>query len=185
MNQRQLLIIWDSRTGASKQLARAAEAGARTALLELRSAAVSANAESDDDRNGAVGIIRVHASRAHAQSMCAAKAYLFVAPENLASMSGVMKAFFDRTYYDVIDRVAGRPYGIIIAAGSDGTGAGRQIERIAKGWRLRPVADPLIVITNAQTAAAIASPKRVPATALARAAELGGALASGLAMGIF
>ncbi len=76
----------------------------------------------------------VHASRVDAQRVCAASAYLFVAPENLAALSGVMKEFFDRTYYAVLERIAGRPYGIIVAAGSDGHGAVRQIERIVTGW---------------------------------------------------
>ena len=48
-----------------------------------------------------------------------------------------MKDFFDRIYYGVLDRVNGRPYAVIIAAGTDGEGAARQIQRIATGLRLR------------------------------------------------
>lgn len=127
----------------------------------------------------------VHASRVDAQRVCAASAYIFVAPENLASLSGVMKEFFDRTYYGVLDRVAGRPYAVIIAAGSDGQGAVRQVERIATGWRLRRVAESMIVITRAQTREAILAPKQVAPADLARATELGAGMAQGLAMGIF
>lgn len=145
-----------------------------------------AESERQDGTSGPrVGIDCVHARRVDAQRMCAASAYLFVAPENLASLSGVMKDFFDRTYYGVLDRIAGRPYAVIIAAGSDGQGAVRQVERIATGWRLKAVADPIIVITHAQTTEAILAPKRVPPEDLARAAELGAAMAEGLAMGIF
>src|SRR5690606_3294514 len=115
----------------------------------------------------------------------AASAYLFVAPENLGSLSGAMKEFFDRNYYAVIDRIAARPYAVIIAAGSDGQGAARQVQRIVTGWRLKAVADPMIVNTDAQTAEAILAPKRPPAEARRAAAELGAALATGLAMGIF
>jgi multimeric flavodoxin WrbA len=96
-----------------------------------------------------------------------------------------MKEFFDRTYYGALDRVAGRPYAVIIAAGSDGQGAVRQLQRIATGWRLKPVADPWIVITGAQTPAAILAPKQVSAADLERAAELGAAMAQGLAIGVF
>ena len=39
----------------------------------------------------------------------------------------------------------------LIAAGSDGKGAQAQIDRIVTGWRLRRVAEPLIVNLAAQT----------------------------------
>jgi hypothetical protein len=56
-------------------------------------------------------------------------------------MAGIMKDFFDRTYYPVLDRINGRPYAVLICAGSDGQNAARQIERIATGWRLRAIGD--------------------------------------------
>jgi hypothetical protein len=96
-----------------------------------------------------------------------------------------MKDFFDRTYYPVLDRIQGRPYASLICAGSDGTNAARQIARIVTGWRLKPVAEPLIVCTHAQTPEAILAPKTIGADALARCREAGAALATGLAMGIF
>jgi len=138
-----------------------------------------------ETREPSVRIDRVHARSVDAQRVNVASAYIFVAPENLGALSGVMKEFFDRTYYGVLDRVAGRPYAVIIAAGSDGQGAARQVERIATGWRLKVVAEPMIVITQAQTAEAILAPKRVPRQDLARAGELGAALAQGLALGIY
>ncbi|MGE0416730.1 MAG: hypothetical protein AB7O80_07985, partial [Acetobacteraceae bacterium] len=104
---------------------------------------------------------------------------------NLAALSGVMKDFFDRCYYPVLERLNGRPYATMICAGSDGENAARQIARIATGWRLRAVADPLIICTHAQTPEAILAPKTIPPADLARCAELGGALAAGLAAGIF
>jgi len=138
-----------------------------------------------ETREPSVRIDRVHARSVDAQRVNVASAYIFVAPENLGALSGVMKEFFDRTYYGVLDRVAGRAYAVIIAAGSDGHGAARQLERIATGWRLRPVAEPLIVITRAQTAEAILAPKRVGRDELDRASDLGAAMAQGLSMGIF
>lgn len=122
---------------------------------------------------------------ADAADMLAADGYLFACPENLASMAGVMKDFFDRCYYPVLDRLNGRPYAAMICAGSDGEGAARQIARIATGWRLRVVADPLIICTHAQTPEAILAPKAIPPADLARCEELGSALAAGLAMGVF
>ncbi len=111
--------------------------------------------------------------------------YLFVCPENLASMSGLMKEMFDRCYYPVLGRIEGRAYATAIAAGSDGAGAQRQIDRIATGWRLKRVADPLIVNLAAQTPEAILAPKTVLPAELDRCRELGAALVEGLALGVF
>ncbi len=114
-----------------------------------------------------------------------ADGYIFACPENLASMSGVMKDFFDRCYYPALGQIEGRPYATMICAGSDGEGAARQIARIATGWRLKAVAEPLIICTHAQTAEAILAPKVIGADDLARCGDLGLLMAAGLAMGVF
>jgi hypothetical protein len=85
----------------------------------------------------------------------------------------------------VLDRLVGRPYATIVCAGTDGHGAIRQIERIATGWRLRRVAEPVLAITGAQTPEAILAPKRIADADLARAAELGATLAAGTAHGVW
>jgi multimeric flavodoxin WrbA len=156
-----LAIIWHSRTGAAKALAEAAHAGAGD------------------------GAILLAAAEAAPQALLAAAGYLFVCPENLGSMTGMMKEMFDRCYYPLLGRIEGRPYATAIAAGSDGRGAQAQIDRIVTGWRLRRVADPLIVNLGAQTPAAIAAQKSVPAAELQLSRELGTALAEGLRLGIF
>jgi len=96
-----------------------------------------------------------------------------------------MKEFFDRCYYPALGRIEGRPYALMICAGSDGENAARQAARIARGWRLRAVQDPLIVCTHAQTPEAILAPKTIPEEDLTRCREVGQALAAGLAMGVF
>jgi hypothetical protein len=96
-----------------------------------------------------------------------------------------MKDFFDRTYYAALDRINGRPYAAMICAGSDGRNAAQQIERIATGWRLKPVADPIIVCTHAQSPEEILAPKQIPERELKPCEELGASLASGMALGIF
>lgn len=118
-------------------------------------------------------------------AMLVASGYLFVCPENLASMSGFMKEMFDRSYYPLLGRIEGRPYATAIAAGSDGRGAQAQIDRIVTGWRLKRVAEPLIVNMGAQTPEEILAEKQVPQAALDRCRELGAALAEGLRLGIF
>jgi multimeric flavodoxin WrbA len=160
-----LLVIYHSMTGGTEQMARALVAGAA--------------AESE------VVTRLLHASAAQATDVLAADAYVFATPENLAAVSGLMKDFFDRCYYPALDRINGRPCATLICAGSDGQNAARQIERIATGWRLRTVAEPLIVCTRAQTPEQILAPKAIGAADLDRCRELGATLASGLAMGVF
>lgn len=155
-----LAIVWHSRTGAAEAMARAAHAGAGE------------------------GARLIHADTASPDDLLAAGGFLFVCPENLGTMSGAMKEMFDRSYYPLLGRIEGRPYATAIAAGSDGRGAESQIDRIVTGWRLRRVADPLIVNLGAQTPEAILAPKRVSATELQRCQDLGAALGEGLRLGV-
>src|SRR5215212_3364626 len=136
----------------------------------------------------AQGDVHVHllpAVEAQPADVLAADGYVFATPENLAAISGLMKDFFDRTYYAALGRIEGRPYAVLICAGSDGRNAAHQIERIATGWRLRAVADPIIVCTHAQTPEAILAPKVIPQADLALCEELGAIFVAGLAMGVF
>jgi flavodoxin len=160
---KRLLIVWHSRTGGSQAMAVAA---AEAAQNELNLTLHTADATTPAD-------------------LLRADGYLFSCPENLASMTGEMKAFFDRCYYPVLGKIEGRPYATMICAGSDGEGAARQIARIATGWRLKSIAEPLIVCTHAQTPEAILAPKIIAEADLARCRELGATLGAGLAMGVF
>ncbi len=167
---KELLIVWHSRTGAAQQMARAAARGAAEAAGAL---------EQPDD----LRVTLMRAQDAGDDALLASHGFLFCAPENLASLSGEMKEFFDRNYYAVLDRLQGLPYAAMISAGSDGAGAARQVERICTGWRLTPVAPAVIVNLDAQTAAQILAPKTVPPADLARCEELGGLLAGIMLMG--
>jgi len=160
-----LLVIYHSMTGGTEQMVHALSAGAAA--------------------EESVRARLLHASAARATDVLAADGYVFATPENLAAISGLMKDFFDRCYYPALDRINGKPYAAVICAGSDGQNAARQIQRIATGWRLRPVAEPLIVCTRAQTPEKILSPKTIGADDLDRCRELGTALATGLALGVF
>jgi NAD(P)H-dependent FMN reductase len=160
-------------TGGAAQMARAAAEGART------------GGRDETSNDAPVAVALQPARMTTAEHVLAADGYLFVTPENLASMSGAMKDFFDRIYYAALDRINGRPYACLVCAGTDGTGAVRQLQRIATGLRLNEVAPPTIVITGAQTPAAILAPKRIAQIELDRCFELGAGLAAGLAAGIF
>ncbi len=126
-----------------------------------------------------------HATEATAADLLAADGYIFAAPENLAAIAGVMKDFYDRTYYEVLGMIEGRPYAQMVCAGSDGENAARQTARIATGWRLKAVQEPLIICTHAQTTEQILAEKTITEDDLARCRDLGAAIGAGLAMGIF
>jgi multimeric flavodoxin WrbA len=160
-----ILIVYHSMTGGTLQMAQAAAAGARS--------------------EPGLRVLLLRAAEAQADDVLAADAYIFATPENLAGISGMMKDFFDRTYYAAFERINGRAFLTLICAGSDGRNAAQQIERIASGWRLKRIADPYIVCTSAQTPEQILAPKRIDEGCLTRCEELGKTLASGLAMGIF
>ena len=161
-----LLVVHHTMTDGTRQMAEAAVRGARAASQGVQVLSLLARDAGPDD-------------------LLRADGYLFATPENLASMSGMMKDFFDRSYYAVLERINGRPYATLICAGSDGQGAARQVERIALGWRLKPVAPATIVITHAQTPERILARKVIEAGDLRRCEEVGAALAAGLEMGVF
>ncbi len=130
-------------------------------------------------------IILKSADQAGPEDLLQADGYIFCAPENLAAISGLMKEFFDRSYYPALGRIEGRPYAQMICAGSDGENAARQTARIATGWRLKEVQPPLIICTHAQTPEAILAEKTIPDKQLDKCREIGLAMAAGLEMGLF
>ncbi|HWX79099.1 MAG TPA: NAD(P)H-dependent oxidoreductase [Steroidobacteraceae bacterium] len=160
-----LLIVYHSMTGGTQQMAHAAAAGARG--------------------EDGVQVSLLRAAEAQPKDVLEADGYIFASPENLAGMSGMMKDFFDRTYYAALERINGRPFLTLICAGSDGRNAAQQIERIATGWRLKGIAEPFIVCTHAQTPEQILKLKKIDARLLQACEELGRTLGSGIAMGIF
>lgn len=158
-----LLIVFHSKTGGSQQMAVAASEAARAEFpTELKQAAET-----------------------QPEDLLMARGYIFCAPENLASIAGVMKDFFDRCYYPVLGKIEGRPYSQMVCAGSDGENAARQTARIATGWRLREVQSPLIICTHAQTREAILAEKVIPEEQLSRCRDLGAAMGAGISMGVF
>jgi multimeric flavodoxin WrbA len=150
-----LLIVYHSKTGNTGRLAEAVRKGATgEAVSGVEVRLRTAGAAGPADLLWADGV-------------------LLGTPENFGYMSGAMKDFLDRTFYEVEDKLQPLPCALFISAGNDGTGALASIRRIVKGFPFREVQEPVIA-RGALTA-----------DDLARCEELGLALAVGLEAGIF
>ena len=155
-----LLIVWHSQFGGTAQMAQAACEGARDA--------------------GDVRVLLKRAQEAGVDDLLACDALLVATSENFGSLSGMTKDFFERVFYPCEHAVEGKPYTVIVCAGTDGAGAMMQTDRIATGLSLRKVL-PGIVWKSGVTA----KPQVVPADVLAQCRELGATLAAGVAAGIY
>ena len=122
---------------------------------------------------GAVDVIARRAADATLEDLTAADGYLFGTPETFGSLSGMLKDFFERTFYPAQGLLQGRPYALFVCAGNDGSGAVAAIQRIARGYGWREV-QPALVVPSAAVEAR-----------LLECEELGTTMALGLAMGVF
>jgi multimeric flavodoxin WrbA len=150
-----LLIVYHTKTGNTGRLAAAVHAGAT------------------DPAVAGVDVRALKAAMAGPDDLLWADGLLLGTPENFGYMSGALKDFFDRTYYEVEGRLAPLPYAIFVSAGNDGAGAVREIRRIGNGYRFQEVQAPVIVRGEPD------------AEGLARCRDLGLALAAGLEAGIY
>ncbi|MCC7327612.1 MAG: flavodoxin family protein [Burkholderiales bacterium] len=157
---KQLLIVWHSQFGGTEQMA----AAARDSALDVPE----------------VEVVYMRARDAGVAELLRCDALLVATSENFGSLSGMTKDFFERVFYPCEHRVEGKPYTVIVCAGSDGAGAMLQTDRIATGLRLRKVL-PGVVYKSGLTA----QPQVVSAAVLAQCAELGATLAAGLSAGIY
>lgn len=136
-------------------------------------------------RRGAMSITGVEtvyrrAADAGVDDMLACAGLLVATSENFGSLAGAIKDFFERVYYPCEHLVAGKPYGVLVCAGTDGTQAMLHTDRIATGLRLRKV-HPGLVHKSGITA----QPQVVPQPVLDACEEVGATLAAGIAAGIY
>jgi len=148
-----ILIVYHSQTGHTAKMAEAVAEGA--AAIE------------------GVTVIMKQAAEATAEDLLWADGVAIGSPENFGYLSGMIKDFFDRTFYAVESRVFRKPYVVFISAGNDGTGALRAVERIALGYKFKKVYEPVIVRGD------------VKPDDLEKCRELGGVLSGGCQMGIY
>lgn len=107
------------------------------------------------------------------QDVLEADALVLGTPENFGSLSGMMKDFLERIFYECEGKIAGRPWALLVAAGQDGAGAIASVERIVTGLRLKKVREPILAL------------KEISPMVLTECEELGAALAAGLALGVY
>ncbi len=129
---------------------------------------------------------------AQASDVLTADALILATPENFGYMAGTLKDFFDRTFYACMQdttaqgggtqsQLAGRPYAVLVCAGTDGSGALQSVERIINGWRMRQVHTG--IIAKRQGGEAGSSRGDLRHEDLATCRDLGALFAEGLAMG--
>ena len=85
------------------------------------------------------------AFEAKASDILQSDGIIFGTPANFGYMSGALKDFFDRNYYELEGKVEAVPYAIFVSASSDGTGAVESIRRICRGLNLKEVQEPLVL----------------------------------------
>ena len=152
---KRLLVVFHSRSGGTQAMTDAVVAGATS-----------------EDIDG-VDVVVKRAFDADADDVRACDAIVLGTPENFGYMSGALKDFLERIYYEVVDETQGRPYALYVKASTDGSGAVRSVERIVAGLKWRAALPPLVV-TGA-----------LDDDHLTAARELGLTLAAGLEAGIF
>ena len=102
-----------------------------------------------------------------------ADAFIIGTPENFGYMSGAVKYFLDRTYYDCEGKIDGKAFALFIRAGNDGSGAISSIRRILSGLAAKEVQEPVLIVGDFDD------------RRLADCETLGLTLAAGLEAGIF
>ncbi len=128
--------------------------------------------ETSDEVEGVNVRVR-SALEATADDLLWSDAFILGTPENFGYMSGALKYFFDRVYYDCENKLNGKPYALFIRAGNDGSGAISSIRRILTGLAVREVQDPILIAGEFDE------------SRLTECQELGLTLAAGLEAGIY
>jgi multimeric flavodoxin WrbA len=148
-----ILIVYHSQTGNTEKMANAVAEGARG--IE------------------GVDVILKKAADATLDDLLTADGLAVGTPENFGYMSGMVKDFFDRTFYGAQEKVFRKPFVVFISAGNDGTGALRAIERIALGYKFKTVYQPVI------------AKGAITEEIIDQCHELGATIAGGCQMGIY
>lgn len=121
-----ILVIYHSQGGNTRKMAEAVSRGVES----IEGVTVNLKRACDAD----------------VEDLCGCSGLVVGTPEYFGYMSGMVKDFFDRTYEEGRSRreVFKKPYAVFVSAGNDGRGALAAIERIALGYPLKKIYDPVI-----------------------------------------
>lgn len=125
-NTKTLLIVANTPSPNTEALALAALRGAQHPDIEYVNARFLTPFEAD------------------ANDVRSADGVLLGTTENFGYMSGALKDFFDRVYYEVLEEKQGMPYALYVRAGLDGSGATDSVQRIVTGLRWKALQKPLL-----------------------------------------
>ena len=153
--RKKLLIVHHSQSGSTSRMADAVIRGARAPEIE------------------GVEVLARAALEATSEDLLACDGFILGTPENFGYMSGAMKYFLDRVFYDCVDRIDAKPYAIFVRAGNDGSGAITSLQRILAGLKVREVQAPLLMAGEFDE------------SRLTDCEELGMTMAAGLEAGLF
>ena len=150
-----LLVVYHSMSGGTQAMTDAVVAGAT------------------DDAISGVHVVVQRAFDTVPDDVRQCNGIILGTPSNFGYMSGALKDFFDRVFYEVVNDTPGRPYALYVKASTDGDGAVRSVERIVAGLRWKAIAPPLVVTGDLRP------------DDLDRCHELGATMAAGLEAGMF
>jgi multimeric flavodoxin WrbA len=155
MSNKHLLVVYHSQSGSTTRMAEAVLRGARNSDVQ----GVEVRAKSALDADG--------------DDLLWADAFIIGTPENFAYMSGAVKYFLDRSFYDCEGKMDGKAFALFIKAGNDGSGAISSIRRILTGLAVKEVQEPVLFVGEFDE------------SRLVECEELGLTMAAGLEAGIF
>jgi multimeric flavodoxin WrbA len=155
MGNKHLLVVYHSQSGSTTRMAEAVLRGARNSDVQ----GVEVRAKSALDADG--------------DDLLWADAFIIGTPENFAYMSGAVKYFLDRSFYDCEGKMDGKAFALFIKAGNDGSGAISSIRRILTGLAVKEVQEPVLFVGEFDE------------SRLVECEELGLTMAAGLEAGIF
>jgi len=85
-----------------------------------------------------------HAADATLEDLVSCDAICVGTPDYFTYMAGMLKDFFDRTYYPSQGKVDAKPCGIFVTHGGGG-GASESVEKVCKSFRFTQVGSTLLV----------------------------------------
>jgi multimeric flavodoxin WrbA len=155
MSNKHLLVVFHSQSGSTTRMADAVIRGAQSSDIEGVEVRVKSALEAGGD------------------DLLWADAFIIGTPENFGYMSGAVKYFLDRSYYECEGKIDGKAFALFIRAGNDGSGAISSIRRILTGLAVKEVQEPVLIVGEFDE------------SRLAECEELGLTIAAGLEAGIF